>query len=103
MPAAVPARVTWNCRGPYRRRPMVAARRDSALEPHVVTSSSPSPLTRHDDLVRAQRARVPLAPGDAVRVGVTGTGDGLLVLTWSAAQLARERAAGVRMLRRLGV
>lgn len=38
-----------------------------------------------------------------VRVGVTGTGPDLLVLAWSAPALARERAAGVRLLRRLGL
>ncbi len=71
---------------------------------------SPStPLTRRDDMVRDQLAHLPLGTrrfADApppVRVGVAGTGEGLLVLAWSPAALARERAAGVRLLRRLGV
>jgi hypothetical protein len=66
------------------------------------------PLTRRDALVRDQLAELPLGkPGPGarpfVRVGVSGTGDRLLVLRWTAADLARERAAGTRVLRRLGV
>ena len=66
------------------------------------------PLTRRDDLVREQLDHLPLGKPRAgakpsVRVGVSGTGDGLLVLTWTAADLVRERAAGTRTLRRLGV
>jgi len=38
-----------------------------------------------------------------VRAGIAGTGDRLLVLAWSAAELARERAAGTRLLRALGL
>jgi hypothetical protein len=38
-----------------------------------------------------------------VRAGASGSGPDLLVLTWTAADLARERAAGVRLLGRLGV
>jgi hypothetical protein len=66
-------------------------------------------LTRRDDLVQDQLANLPhgtrraAGAGAPVRTGVTGTGDSLLVLTWSAAELARERAAGVRLLGRLGV
>jgi hypothetical protein len=66
-------------------------------------------LTRRDDLVQDQLANLPhgtrraAGAGAPVRTGVTGTGDTLLVLTWSAAELARERAAGVRLLGRLGV
>jgi hypothetical protein len=61
------------------------------------------PIQR-SDLVEAQRrdpqsARHP----DAVRAGITGSGDSLLVLTWTAAALARERAAGVRLLTAAGV
>src|SRR5579862_1333062 len=59
-------------------------------------------LRRRADLVRDQLAH-PHRSRAAVRVGVTGTGETLLVLAWSAAELARERAAGVRLLRRLGV
>jgi len=67
------------------------------------------PLTRREELLRDQLDHLPWGTrrfADAaapVRVGVTGSGDGLLVLAWSPAALARERAAGVRLLRRLGV
>ena len=67
------------------------------------------PLTRREELLRDQLDHLPLGTrrfADAaapVRVGVTGSGDGLLVLAWSPAALACERAAGVRLLRRLGV
>lgn len=66
-------------------------------------------LTRRAALVRDQVAHPPLgarrASGTAapVRVGVTGTGTELLVLAWSAAELAAERAAGARLLAALGV
>ena len=64
-----------------------------------------APLTRREDLVRDQLARPgrPSGAAAAVRLGVTGSGEDLLVLAWSAADLARERAAGTRLLRRLGV
>jgi len=69
--------------------------------------SAPTISTRRD-LVRDQLAHLPLGtlrrPSSApVRVGKVGTGDDLLVLAWSADDLARERAAGVRMLRALGL
>lgn len=69
--------------------------------------SAPTVSTRRD-LVRDQLAHLPLGtlrrPQAApVRVGKVGTGDDLLVLAWSADDLARERAAGVRMLRALGL
>jgi hypothetical protein len=60
-------------------------------------------------LVRDQLGRLPWGsrgfPTDAppVRIGATGTGDGLLVLGWTASELAREREAGARLLRALGV
>jgi hypothetical protein len=64
-------------------------------------------LTRRADLVRDQLAHPPLGTRRAgsfpVRAGISGTGDDLLVLAWTAAELARERAAGTRLLRRLGV
>jgi phenylacetate-coenzyme A ligase PaaK-like adenylate-forming protein len=67
------------------------------------------PLTRRDDLVRDQldhlphgTRRLPGAP-PPVRAGITGSGESLLVLSWSPDDLQRERAAGARMLRRLGV
>ncbi|HJQ83887.1 MAG TPA: hypothetical protein VKA21_07425 [Candidatus Binatia bacterium] len=66
-----------------------------------------APLTRRADLLPDQLAHPPLGTRRAgehpVRAGATGTGDDLLVLAWSAAELARERAAGTRVLRRLGV
>jgi len=68
-----------------------------------------APLTRRADLVRDQLAHPPHGtrrpPGAAppVRLGVSGSGAELLVLAWSAADLARERAAGTRVLARLGV
>jgi hypothetical protein len=67
------------------------------------------PLTRRADLVRDQLAHPPHGmrrpPGAAppVRLGVSGSGAELLVLAWSATDLARERAAGTRLLVRLGV
>ena len=66
----------------------------------------PGALRRREDLLRDQLShpRPPRPDGPPpVRLGVTGTGESLLVLTWTAAELARERAAGVRVLRRLGV
>src|SRR5207244_5253645 len=67
------------------------------------------PLTRREELLRDQLEHLPLGTrrftdaAPPVRVGVTGSGDDLLVLAWSPAALARERAAGARLLRRLGV
>src|SRR5438445_11370961 len=67
-----------------------------------------APLTHRTDLVCDQRTHPPHGtrpPGAAppVRLGVSGRGAELLVLAWSAADLARERAAGTRVLARLGV
>jgi len=68
-----------------------------------------APLTRRADLARDQLTHPPHGtrrpPGAAppVRLGVSGSGAELLVLAWSAADLARERAAGTRVLARLGV
>src|SRR5262245_52281016 len=67
------------------------------------------PLTRRADLVRDQLEHPPLGsrrPINAptpVRTGASGTGDDLLVLAWSQQDLALERGAGVRALRRVGV
>src|SRR5262245_15419161 len=67
------------------------------------------PVRQRPDLVAEQRAHPPFgrltftAEQPPVRVGVTGTGDDLLLLAWSAADLAREVAAGTRVLGRLGV
>ena len=84
----------------YRRR---------LAEQDLADASARLPLTRREELVRDQVEHLPFGsrrfPDAAppVRVGVTGSGDGLLVLAWSADALARERAAGARLLRRLGV
>jgi len=68
-----------------------------------------APLTHRADLVREQLTHPPHGtrrpPGAAppVRLGVSGSGAELLILAWSAADLARERAAGTRLFARLGV
>ena len=91
----------------YRQR-LVAAR--LAVGDTVVPEAlSRLPLTRRDELLRDQIENLPHGTrrfADAappVRAGSTGTGAELLVLAWSAADLARERAAGARLLGRLGV
>jgi hypothetical protein len=64
---------------------------------------------RRSDLVAEQRARPPFghcrftAAEPPVRAGITGSGPALLLLAWSAADLAREREAGARVLGRLGI
>jgi hypothetical protein len=66
-------------------------------------------LTTHEDLVLDQLAHPPLgsrrlsASDQPVRAGITGSGESLLVLAWSAAELERERAAGVRLFSQLGL
>ncbi len=64
-------------------------------------------LTRRADIVRDQLTRPPFGArrfeGLPVRVGITGSGETLVLLAWSPADLARERTAGTRVLRRLGV
>ncbi len=65
--------------------------------------------TRHAELVADQLAHLPFGSrrgSDAaapVRAGVSGSGDSLLVLTWTEHDLARERAAGAQLFRRLGL
>ena len=67
------------------------------------------PATRRDELVADQLAHLPHGSrrrADAeppIRAGATGSGADLLVLTWTRRDLARERAAGVRTLRGLGI
>jgi hypothetical protein len=67
------------------------------------------PLTSRAALVEDQLAHPPLgsrrppAAPAPVRTGASGTGASLLVLAWSAGELARERRAGTRLLGRLGV
>jgi len=79
----------------YRQRPLGAA---EAIA-----------VTRRAQLVGDQVAHVPFGTHrltsvqSPVRVGITGTGADLLLLAWSAADLRRERTAGVRLLSQLGV
>ncbi len=67
------------------------------------------PPRRRADLLARQIAQPPFgdrsfAPDDPpVRAGVTGSGDDLLVLAWSATELAAEIAAGTRVLGALGI
>ena len=67
------------------------------------------PLSRRAELLRDQLTNLPhgtrrlAGAPPPVRVGISGSGADLLVLAWSAADLARERAAGVRLLGRLGL
>ena len=64
---------------------------------------------RRADLLADQAAHPPFghrrftADDPPVRVGATGTGADLLLLAWSATDLAAEIAAGTRVLGRLGV
>ena len=61
-------------------------------------------LIHRNDLVQAQRQNPQSARRDgAVRAGITGSGESLLVLSWTADELAQERAAGVRLLTAAGV
>ena len=66
-------------------------------------------LTRREELLGDQLQHLPHGTrrfADAappVRAGMTGSGADLLVLTWTAADLARERRAGARLLTHLGV
>jgi hypothetical protein len=90
----------------FNRERLLAAGIDS---PERFTNLASVPLTRRPELVADQVAHLPYGTrrfADApppVRAGITGSGDSLLVLVWSAADLARERAAGARLLRTLGV
>jgi phenylacetate-CoA ligase len=67
------------------------------------------PLTRREELLRDQLDHLPhgtrrlAGAPPPVRAGMSGSGTDLLVLTWSAADLAQERAAGARVLGALGV
>jgi hypothetical protein len=67
------------------------------------------PPSRRPDLIARQLAEPPFGgrrfPADdpPVRAGTTGSGDGLLVLAWSATELAAEIAAGTRVLGALGI
>lgn len=69
----------------------------------------PAAPLRRADLLADQAARPPFGhrrfpPGDPpIRLGVAGSGSGLLLLVWTAADLHAEIEAGVRVLGRLGV
>lgn len=68
-----------------------------------------APARTRAELVAAQARRPPYgdrvfsADDGPVRVGITGSGETLLLLAWSEADLARERAAGARVFGRLGI
>lgn len=67
------------------------------------------PATERHAMLADQLAHLPHGTrrfadaGVPIRTGKTGTGAELLVLTWTAADLAREVEAGARVFRRLGV
>jgi phenylacetate-coenzyme A ligase PaaK-like adenylate-forming protein len=88
----------------YRQRLAEAALSDPAR-----VALGELPLTWRRELVTDQLGHLPLGTrrfADAaspIRVGQTGTGADLLVLAWSAADLAREVAAGARLLGHLGI
>jgi hypothetical protein len=69
----------------------------------------PTAPLRRPDLVADQAKTAPFGhrrfreDDPPVRVGTTGTGADLLLLAWSASDLAHEVAAGVRVLGRIGV
>ncbi len=89
---------------PFYQRHLNAAGLHSAL--HAFAGV---PLTRRDDIRNDQLEHLPHGTrrfenaGHPVRTGISGSGANLLVLTWTAADLARERVAGTRLLERLGV
>ena len=93
---------------PFYRQRLLAAGASEA-EPLDAAVLARLPLTRRAELLRDQLDHLPFGTrrfADAqppVRLGVTGGGDDLLVLAWSGPELARERAAGIRLLGRLGV
>ena len=67
-----------------------------------------APLTDRAALVADQRAHPPLGSRWArapkpIRAGATGSGTDLLVLGWTADDLAAERAAGARVFTALGI
>src|SRR5262249_51245157 len=72
-------------------------------------AAMPTAPLRRPDLLVEQRERPPFghrqftASDPPVRAGITGSGTDVLLLVWSASDLAREVAAGVRVLGGLGV
>ncbi|HYD49478.1 MAG TPA: hypothetical protein VEB21_14075 [Terriglobales bacterium] len=75
----------------------------------IASGVAPLAPTTRAELLADQLAHLPHGtrrPADAappVRAGITGTGSELLVLTFTAADLRRERAAGTALLRSLGI
>src|SRR5215831_3550688 len=69
----------------------------------------PTAPLRRRDLLADQREHPPFGPrgfareDPPVRVGITGSGADMLLLAWSATDLAREVEEGTRVLGRLGV
>ena len=67
------------------------------------------PPTERQRLLQDQLVHLPHGsrrfPGaaDPIRIGTTGSGDDLLLLAWTAADLAREIEAGARVFGRLGI
>src|SRR5262245_18164676 len=108
FPAAVPrrarARFYTGSLGTSRRLRV----RDAGLLRYKAPAM-PAPVLRRFDLLADQKAHPPFGhrrfgPADPpVRVGIAGSGADLLLLVWSATDLAREIEAGVRVLGRLGI
>src|SRR5262249_37042724 len=77
--------------------------------PRAGRHSGSMSLVRRSDLVAQQLATPPwgarrfAADDPPVRVGATGSGADLLLLGWTAGELAREVQAGVALLGRFGV
>ncbi len=64
---------------------------------------TPSGLTTRPQLVARRPMPQPLDAAPLVRAGITGSGDSLVLLTWTEEDLQRERAEGARVLRRAGI
>ena len=101
LPGRAPARVyTWTGTGFHVRCAPVLRYNAAAM---------PTAPLRRPDLLADQRDRPPFGrrqfrAGDPpVRAGITGSGADMLLLAWSASDLAREIAAGARVLGALGV
>ena len=93
---------------PFYRKRLAAAGLDDARNGNLSALPRLS-LSRREELLRDQLEHLPHGTrrfADAappVRAGLTGSGEELVVLTWSAADLGRERRAGARLMTHLGV
>ena len=93
---------------PFYRHRLHAVGRSSAGD-HECGTLARMQLTHRDDLLDDQLQHLPHGTrrfpnaSHPVRTGISGSGASLLVLTWTAADLAGERAAGTHLLERLGV